>query len=126
MNQKKSHPRKPNTGMRGVKYVLLSVGLTSILGFWGLFARQAAAAGLVNQNSGGNNNTLYLQPSGSNINVLPRVPTLVPQGAPGSSQFGSFPNFNQAPKSSFGFFPNGSNFNQFNQSSPFTITRSSR
>ena len=45
MNQKKSHPRKPNTGLKGVKYVMLTVGLTSILGFWGLFARQAAAAG---------------------------------------------------------------------------------
>jgi hypothetical protein len=119
MNQKKSHPRKPNTGMKGVKYMMLSVGLTSILGFWGLFARQAAAAGMVNQNSGGNNNTLNLQPSGSNLNVLP-------QGAPGSSQSGLSPNFNQAPQSSFGFFPNGSNLNQFNQRSPFTITRSSR
>jgi hypothetical protein len=125
MNQKKSHPRKPNTGMRGVKYAILSVGLTSILGFWGLFARQAAAAGLVNPNSS-NSHTLNLQPSGSNFIVLPAVPTLVPRGAPGSSQSGLPSNFNQAPQSPFGFFQNGSNFGQFNQPSPFTITRSSR
>jgi len=126
MNQKKSHPRKPNTGMRGVKYMILSVGLTSILGFWGLFSRQAAAAGLVNPSSSGNNNTLYLQPSGSNFIVLPAVPTLVPQGAPGSSQGGVPFNFNQAPQSSFGFFQNGSSFGQFNRPSPFATTRSSR
>jgi hypothetical protein len=127
MNQKKSHPRKPNTSLKGVKYVMLTVGLTSILGFWGLFARQAAAAGAANQSSGGNSNTLNLQPSGSNINVLPRVPSLVPQGSQGSSQFGGLPSsFNQAPQSSFGLFSNGSNFGQFNQRSPFTITRSSR
>jgi hypothetical protein len=125
MNQQKSHSRRPNTGMRGVKFMILSMGLTSVLGFWGLFSRQAAATGLVNPSSA-NNNTLFLQSSGSDKIVLPPVPTLSPRGAQRSFQAGAPLSSNQAPLSSFGFFSNGSNPGQSSQPLPFATTRSSR
>ncbi len=126
MNQQKSHLRKQDRGMQGIKYVILSMGLTSILGFWGLFSRQAAAASTANPTSDGNT-TLLVQPTGANAITLPPMPTLVPPGAPGSSQVGSPSNQTTwNPQSLVTLFFGSGNSLQVSRPAPVVTTRSSR
>ncbi len=63
MNQTLQTKSKRNSSLKGTKLVLATLGVTSILGFWALFSRQAPGSQIADN---------------SLLDNLPPIPTLVP------------------------------------------------